>query len=738
MPSKKDSKPEPADLRAPWPAVDDHKPSDRLPFRMKRGQRIRVVDTLYQFREQYVDGRVELRAEGAAPVAVSCNRLHRLFVEGHISLPLSEGFVRAKVATDLDPATVLASVSERSRTKAEKRKIYLERLRQEDRERQGLGLGLLPINGPKDGTPPQLPQSGERPANLSELITLVAAEIGDVMPPDWRTLRKQVCLVREADKVCEHLLLDGRAICVHPERLDPHVEDIISASMLDLMYQPLGITASDLQADISGRIGEFNAKNGTNLKVPSLSTIYDRIGRLDGAEVAAFTKGRHRARALYRLDGKGSSASEPLEWVEFDWKYTNTYVITEESAGSEKPQLVRPILGAFYDTHNGLVLGHILTTRPISLSLFLLALQRLIMPEAFGRGPHQIKMTTPIRGLPSTLRYDRAGELMSPKTIKAIEALGITLAGCGKKQPQAKKIESFFAGLRHFSRKLPGYCKDKVPETLRPEQCLTEAEYKIKIESFLYELNAVRRRAGREMSPKQKLAGFLTANPGWVAPQPASRRDLEIALGVREMVTVNAKGVRYKNVHWSGEWVDKIRRDTQAHRKGTVLAELIVQPHTLEYAYLVHPLTGEVGMVSCLTPKYARAVDLWQHETILKEFKENKKVFPADDEARLAIHRDLVRTAHEISARKIRGAAGNAVARLRPDIGTGGNEHPMYGSLGAAVARQDLSATNDNDPLRDNHSRQKSAKQAGTHHPNTNPITATPEQLRKQLMESGE
>ncbi len=84
-----------------------------------------------------------------------------------------------------------------------------------------------------------------------------------------------------------------------------------------------------------------------------------------------------------RLDGKGSSASEPLEWVEFDWKYTNTYVITEESAGSEKPQLVRPILGAFYDTHNGLVLGHILTTRPISLSLFLLALQRLIMPEAF-------------------------------------------------------------------------------------------------------------------------------------------------------------------------------------------------------------------------------------------------------------------------------------------------------------------------------------------------------------------
>ncbi len=144
-------------------------------------------------------------------------------------------------------------------------------------------MGLLPINGPKDGTPPQLPQSGERPTNLSELITLVAAEIGDVMPPDWRTLRKQVCLVREADKVCEHLLLDGRAICVHPERLDPHVEDIINASMLDLMYQPVGITASDLQADINGRIDEFNAKNGTNLKVPSLSTIYDRIGRLDGS-----------------------------------------------------------------------------------------------------------------------------------------------------------------------------------------------------------------------------------------------------------------------------------------------------------------------------------------------------------------------------------------------------------------------------------------------------------------------
>lgn len=104
----------------------------------------------------------------------------------------------------------------------------------------------------------------------------------------------------------------------------------------------------------------------------------------------------------------------------------------------------------------------------------------------------------------------------------------------------------------------------------------------------------------------------------------------------------------------------------------------------------------------------------------------------------MAIHRDFVRTAHEISARRIRGAAGNAVARLRPDIGAGGNEHPMYGSLGPAVARQDLSATNDNDPTRDNHSRQKSAKQAGTHHPNTNPITATPEQLRKQLMENGE
>lgn len=738
MPSKKDSRPAPADLRAPWPAVDGHKPSDRLPFRMKRGQRIRVDETLYQFREQYVDGRVELRADGAAPVAVSCNRLHRLFVEGHISLPLSEGFVRASVSTDLDPATVLASVSEKSRIKAEKRKIYLERLRQEDRERIGLGLGLLPINGPKDGTLPQLPRSGERPANLSELITLVAAEIGDAMAPDWRTLRKQVRLVREADKVCEHLLLDGRAICVHPERLDPDVEDIINASILDLMYQPLVITASDIHVDVKVKIGEFNAKNGTTLKVPSLSTIYDRIGRLDGAEIAAFTRGRYRARALYRLDGKGSSAGEPLEWVEFDWKYTNTYVITDESACSEKPQLVRPIVGAFYDTHNGLVLGHILTTRPLSLSLFLLAFQRLIMPEAFGREPPQIRMTSPIRGLPSTLRYDRAGELMSPKTLEAIKALGITLAGCGKKQPQAKNIESFFASLRHFSRKLPGYCKDKVPETLRPEQCLTEAEYKVKIEKFLYELNAVRQRAGRELSPKQKLTSFLTANPGWVAPQPASRRDLEIALGVREMVTVNAKGVRYKNVHWSGEWVDKIRRDTQAHRKGTVSAELIVQPHTLEYAYLVHPLTGEVGKVGCLTPKYGRSVDLWQHETILKDFNERKKVFPADDEARLSIHRDFVRTAHEISARRIRGAAGNAVARLRPDIGMGGNEHPMYGSRGPAVARQDLSATNDNDPSRDNHSRQKSAKQAGTHQPNTNPITATPEQLRKQLMENGE
>lgn len=374
-----------------------------------------------------LDGNFQLEGEDGelikcseAEIILGCSRGEWLVDEAALNAPV---VIDHKVSRDL------STFSEEEQRKAKRKDEYLSRVT--------AGQDLV--------------------MNYKELekkIAQIAIELNDLNPPSPISLyrwnkRKQKGSGSPVDLV-DRFEKRGRRLSwskVVKDTVDQAIQEVYFNQQL---YPKMAVV--DL---VETRVRQLAKQSAQQITLPSKSSIYRYLGKLEAYTVVARRLGKPEADLRFRSVKGKQVATRLLERWEIDHTPLDILVICEKSF----LPLGRPWLTIAIDKYSRMIVGFYLSFREPSAYAVLQCLKQAILPkdEILAAYP-DIKAPWPARGIPESIVCDNGMDLHANALMNFCQELGIQVQFCPAKTPQYKgSVERVFRTIEEgLIHQLPG------------------------------------------------------------------------------------------------------------------------------------------------------------------------------------------------------------------------------------------------------------------------------------------
>lgn len=376
-----------------------------------------------------LDGNFQLEGEDGelikcseAEIILGCSRGEWLVDEAALNTPV---MVDPKVSRDIE------TFSEELQVKAKQRSEYLARIT----KGKDLVMNFKVI---------------------SKQIAQIALELNDPHPPSAITLyRWYIRLKKGSDSqvdLVDRFKQRGRRLSwskVIKETVDQAIQEVYFNQQL---YPKMAVV--DL---VETRVRQLAKQSPQHqqIKLPSKSSIYRYLGKLEAYTVAATRLGKPEADLRFRSVKGKQIATRLLERWEIDHTPLDILAICEKSF----LPLGRPWLTIAIDKYSRMIVGFYLSFREPSAYAVLQCLKQAILPkdEILAVYP-DIKAPWPARGIPESIVCDNGMDLHANALMNFCQELGIQVQFCPAKTPQYKgSVERVFRTIEEsLIHQLPG------------------------------------------------------------------------------------------------------------------------------------------------------------------------------------------------------------------------------------------------------------------------------------------
>lgn len=512
-------------------------------FSLKPGLVVRHNDRLWRFGKRLVDNRLYFSDELAEPWAVMESEFYRLYEKKDLTVEPDQphlGTIPVVVNAPRDLTTYPPTHVE----EALRRKKYLDKLAEKS--------GLFPHG-----------------SDIALRILEIASEINDdkVAPSPstvirWMTAyRTTRCVTRLVPAHCSK----GRRMAIGGE-----VEDVLLDVINTLYLTPERPSVAKVWFEFRDRIVNHNhgVPPSQHLPLPSRSSVYRFVDRLDSYTVDCARLGRRAANQNHRVAATEMQVTEILDRWEIDHTLMDVLVVDMDTG----EVIGRPYITVVIDRASRMVMAFLIHLGAPNTETVLRVIDRAIRPkhEWLARHPDVLCVWL-ARGLPLRLVPDNAAEFHAGDIHLAFNDLGIELFYPRTRGPEMKgAVERFFRtlnmGLLHC---LPGTTrsntKDRGDYPAEKLACLTLPALEKMVLKWIVDVYHQRPHKGlRGKTPADVWKAGESARPIHL---PADLDALESILAMREKRALQHYGIELSGLRYNSGELNKLRNSLAAGEK---------------------------------------------------------------------------------------------------------------------------------------------------------------------------
>lgn len=407
-------------------------------------------------------------------------------------------------------------------------------------------------------------------------------------------------------------------------RMDKEAFDILKGYLSNEFLEPKNITGATIYNFLTAQITALNASRKRKIKMPSKSTVYREIKKID---VYTLTKSKYGPVYTYSRYGYVSSTREkptrPLQFVQCDHTTIDVFLVEDVSRKLIKSRAYVTVL---LDVFTRYPLGINIWNKPPSYESVMLALKNAISVKKIKEKYKDVKHEWLSYGLPETLIVDNGKDFKSQHLKNACARLGIELDFNLPKQPwQKPEIERFFRTMNsQLNHQLDGTTFSD-PMTKKDKEYDSEKEAGIGFMAYLemfheWMLNYYCEsfHEGLENYPSKMWEEHTAIHTPHF---PDNMIDCHIALCPIANRKVGKKGIRWEH-HWyqSTElwqlWMDNL---TRGNKDGV---DFKYDPSDISKIYVIDDFNKKYLEVPCTDLVNTQGLHLSIHKEIRKEVNE--------------------------------------------------------------------------------------------------------------------
>jgi putative transposase len=292
---------------------------------------------------------------------------------------------------------------------------------------------------------------------LKKQITQVASDIGDNSPPSpitfYRWYKRKQKAGDSIIALADHFEKRGRRQ-TWSKVVKQVVDNAIETVYLNHQLYPKKAVCEEVERNLN-EMHKQSQESANELKLPSQSSIYRYLDKLESYNVASARLGKQVADSRFRSVTGKQNATRLLERWEIDHTPIDSLIICEKTL----LPLGRPWLTIIIDKYSRMVVGFYISFRAPSAYAVLQCLKQAILPkdELLKKYP-DITTPWPARGIPEMIVCDNGMDLHAKALMNLCQELGIQIQFCPAKTPQYKgAVERFFRTMSSdLIHRLPG------------------------------------------------------------------------------------------------------------------------------------------------------------------------------------------------------------------------------------------------------------------------------------------
>ncbi|MET3897166.1 putative transposase [Devosia sp. UYZn731] len=525
----------------------------------------------------------------------------------------------------------------------------------------------------------------------------------------------------EALQLQEAALLHGNSITPRPHTIPLKVYEFIAEETRRLVQVSPKFGPTKIRILVKARIEQHNAEHGTNLPIPSPTTVQNEYRRFDAWVRLAKEGGVAKADLEFGAIGKLPRPERVLDLVEVDHHKFDLHPTTGDLGQTDLGiSLAKGGVDRFWvclalDVHSGYPLGFAITFEPGGLIPAVMCIDHAIRPKTYvgERWPH-IDGDLLAFGKPVKVRYDNAKEFVSLQLQQNLARIGVGFELAIPAKPNSKPyVERHFGTIeRDFVHWLKGSTGANIAEKgdRRPqkEAAVNLDDFQMLFHQYLIECYARRPQEGLDWETPQErwLRGASSAShrPRPLTPYEMSRWDVVTTLELD--LNATDEGIRWKNLFFQSPEVQAIRRHAGFHGKrvkSPTPVRVRIPLLDVGRAYVAIPAgtpgfapdhPGEV--LAFATNPHAAGRTFWQHQAVCDVLRRLKRNALNHKDYEIAFLR-LFRNAMIAMGADADGAGGKVIltggqAPRFAGVFLGGAAKPAFAKTAETIQRYDLLA----------------------------------------------
>lgn len=562
-------------------------------FEIAQGESVRIDGRLYKFQHRARNGNFcFMDPEQGNPAELTEENVLAKFAKGEIKLRVSENLA-------IDPRNLdFASVREEHRKEAEERLTYIKAIY-------------------AAGNPGSMAKTW--PSILAGVATVLRHEAA----PQWTTVRRWMRKYEKADGDIRSLLPNyGGRGRLNDDR-STEERKFLNELILNLYMVKSRPTVKWLYGQIEAKYREIQKTRPDAYlwKVPSRSTVYRRINRIDGYELDRARYGKRAADHKYRAIGRGKQASYRLEVVEIDHTKANVFIIDEV----HKALIGRPTITIAIDRFTRMIVGLYIGFEPPSTFSVMQCLRNMILPKTYVATEFpKIGLAWKAYGIPVSVVVDNAFEFTSNAFRDVAAVLNFDISQQPVRQPEFKGIVERF--MRTIEQKamagMPGrtFSNPKEKGDYEGMACITLREFREFFHHWMLADYCYQFHEGIIDVPAKRWDDEVKREP---VRLPKDVADIDMYLGITKEGTLRREGVRFANLFYNSPELNQVLRTIGSDRT----VKFTVNPDDLSEIMVIHPERNVPIRAFCTYREYSSGLTLYQHTVIQTIRRKQGKAF---------------------------------------------------------------------------------------------------------------
>ena len=410
------------------------------------------------------------------------------------------------------------------------------------------------------------------------------------------------------------------------------------------------------------------------LRVPSRSTFWRRMRRIDPIEVAECRHGIKKGKEQYG----GSTEGVETERINQRWEMDHTtldLVLVDEEDG--RP-IGRPTLSFAIDCFSRSPMGFYLGFEPPSYQTVMACLRHAITPKYYLRSLYPfIRNEWGACGLPETVVLDRGPEFQNRSLDEACAELGIDIDDCPPREPHFKGIiERLFRTVnlallsdipgKTFSTIFEKEEYDPVKNAILPLRSFLKILHLFLVDYYLQRFH----RGLKDVPAEKWREGFKEAPPA----MPQSPDDLKKLLPSLRR-TIQPQGIEILNIFYNhDERLPALRaKYNQGRKKEQVLVRY--DKWDMGKIWVFDRFRGDIVEVPAVDRRgYTKYLSWYKHKIVLSRVADRKKKVDIDELARVSrrieeiVRKDYLKNKRMGTRKKLARFLGKGAEPDFPDL----------------------------------------------------------------------